>query len=69
MRWPEQNATSSGHAAESYPRNPDEVDLSVTDADIEIRRLKSGGVAIRVKSAKISLLAKPRGPLSSSERM
>ena len=45
------------------------LDLSVTDADIEIRRLKSGGVAIRVKSAKISLLAKPRGPLSSSERM
>jgi hypothetical protein len=33
-------------------------DLSIEDADIEMKRLKSSGVVLKVKSARISLLAK-----------
>ncbi len=35
-------------------------DISVSDADVEVTRLKSGGWSFKVKSAKISFLVKPK---------
>jgi hypothetical protein len=35
-------------------------DLLVTNADVEIRRLQSGGISVKINSAKLSLMTKPK---------